>query len=108
MELNWDNARKWQENANKIKNIHNEPKWKWDSSFKLDFDGALLSINSRFYPPLNKNDQWEGNLNVVFLNKIILTKKFKENTLEKLRISVEKYLKNYTNNVEKIIPYEEN
>jgi hypothetical protein len=48
MELNWDNARKWQENANKIKNIHNEPKWKWDSSFKLDFDGALLSINSRF------------------------------------------------------------
>lgn len=50
MELNWDNA-SWQEKVNDKKEIYDEPKWSWDCGFKLDFDGSLLSINSRFYPP---------------------------------------------------------
>jgi len=57
---------------------------------------TLLSINSRFYPPhKNKGDWWEGNLSVVLFGETLLTKEFKENTLEKLHDSVEKYLKHY-------------
>lgn len=96
MELNWDNAKAWQENANEKKEIHDEPKWGWDCGFKLDFDGSLLSISSRFYPPhKNKGDWWEGNLSIVLFGETILTKEFKENTLEELKTSVEKYLKHY-------------
>ena len=96
MELNWDNAKAWQENANEKKEIHDEPKWEWDCGFKLDFDGSLLSINSRFYPPhKNNGDWWEGNLSVVLFGETILTKEFKEDTLEELKTSVEKYLKHY-------------
>lgn len=96
MELNWDNAKLWQEQVNEKKEIHDEPKWSWDCGFKLDFDGSLLSINSRFYPPhKNKGDWWEGNLDVVLFGETILTKEFKEDTLEKLHEAVEKYLKHY-------------
>ena len=44
MELNWENARLWEANANEKKGIHNEPKWKWDCGFKLDFDGFQLVV----------------------------------------------------------------
>jgi hypothetical protein len=88
MELNWDNAKLWQDKVNEKKEIQDEPKWSWD--------GSLLSINSRFYPPhKNKGDWWEGNLYVVLFGETILTKEFKEDTLEKLHDSVEKYIKHY-------------
>lgn len=95
MELNWDNAKLWQEKANEKKEIHDEPKWNWDCGFKLDFDGSLLSINSRFYPPKNESDWWVGKLHVVLFGEIILTKEFKEATLDEIRESVEKYMSHY-------------
>ena len=30
MELNWDNAKLWQEKVNEKKEIYDEPKWRWD------------------------------------------------------------------------------
>lgn len=96
MELNWDNAGAWEEKSNFNKEIYDEPRWKFDCGFKLDFDGSLLSINSRFYPPhKNDGDWWEGNLHVVLFGETILTKKFKKPTLEELRVTVENYLSHY-------------
>ena len=96
MELNWDNAKLWQEKANEKKEVFNEPKWAWDCSFKLDFDGSLLSISSRFYPPhKNKGDWWEGNVKVLFLGEELLKKDFKCETLEELQKEVEKFTKQY-------------
>jgi hypothetical protein len=96
MELTWENANAWQDKVNDKKEIHDEPKWRWDCGFKLDFDGSLLSISSRFYPP-HKNDGswWEGTLHIILLGEPILTKNFKEETLEVLHASVEKYVKQY-------------
>lgn len=99
IDLNWDSARLWEEKVNEKKDTH-EPKWSWDCSFKLDFDGPLLAISSRFYPPnYNNGDWWEGVFNVVFLGETILTKEFKEDTLEQLHDSVEKYLKYYAQSI---------
>jgi len=96
MELNWDNAKLWQDKANEKKEIFGEPKWAWDCNFKLDFDGALLKISSRFYPPhKNNGDYWEGTLCVLFLGKEIFIKSFKCDTLEQLQKEVEAFTKNY-------------
>ncbi len=96
MELNWDDAKLWQEKANEKKEVGNEPKWCWDCNFKLDFDGSLLSISSRFYPPpKNNGNWWEGKLTVRFLGEVILIKSFKCDTLEELQKKVEEFTKHY-------------
>ena len=96
MELNWKNANDWEEKANEKKEVYNEPKWKWDCNFKLDFDGSLVSVRSRFYPPhKNEGNWWEGSFEVNVLGEVILTKEFKCDTLEELKGEVEKYKKHY-------------
>lgn len=105
MELNWDNARHWQAAANKSKEIHDEPEWSFDCNFKLDFDGSLLSISSRFYPPhYNKGDWWEGNVKVLFLGQELFKKGFKCDTLDDLKIEVEKFTKNYADLIKARMP----
>lgn len=99
MELTWDNAKLWQENVNENKS-EDEPQWSWDCNFKLDFDGPILSISSRFYPPhKNAGDYWEGILSVMFGEETILEKKFKETTLDELKTKVEKFAKDYKEEV---------
>jgi len=96
MELNWDNAKEWQEKANSKKE-DNEPKWNWDCNFKLDFDGGLVSIESRFYPPhyQSNGDFWDGKMRVNVLGNCILEKEFKCDTLEQLQKEVESFTKHY-------------
>lgn len=105
MEINWENAKAWQEKANEKKEIYDEPKWSWDSGFKLDFDGSLLRVSSRFYPPhKNAGNWWEGNLVVKFLDEEIFKKEFKCDTLDELKIEVERFTKNYIGNVKARLP----
>jgi hypothetical protein len=97
MELNWNNAKAWEEQANERKEIYDEPKWRFDCNFKLDFDGSLLRISSRFYPPhKNAGDWWEGYVHIYLLEEEVLKKEFKCDTLDKLKIEVEKFTKHYT------------
>lgn len=96
MELIWDNAWAWQNRANEHKDIYDEPKWNWDCGFKLDFDGSLLRVSSRFYPPhKNKGNWWEGAVTVVFLDEEIMRKEFKCDTLDELKDEVEKFKNHY-------------
>jgi hypothetical protein len=96
MELNWDNAKAWEEKANEKKEIFDEPKWSWDCNFKLDFDGSLLRVSSRFYPPhKNAGNWWEGTVTVNFLDTELLKKEFKCDTLDELKNEVEKFTKHY-------------
>lgn len=44
----WDAAHKWQEQANEDDKLI---KWSWDCGLKLDYDGDVCRISSRFYPP---------------------------------------------------------
>lgn len=97
MELNWSNARAWEEEANKGKQIFNEPKWSWDCNFKLDFDGALLTVSSRLYPPhKNVSNWWKGSVKINLLDKEILQKEFKCSTLNQLKEEVELFTNQYT------------
>lgn len=93
-DLNWDNANAWEVLANANKEPkYNEPHWSFDCNFKLDFDGPLLSINSRFYPPhKNNHDGWEGSVSV-FLNKQEIERKtFITRTVDELKTQVEEYV----------------
>jgi len=104
MTLTWDNAKVWQDNANMGKDVYAEPEWRFDCNFKLDFDGALLRISSRFYPPhYNIGDWWEGNVSVLFLDKEILRKYFKCDTLDELKSEVEKFTSDYGKTISNLI-----
>jgi len=44
----WEAAYKWQEQANEEDDLI---KWSWDCGLKLDYNGDVCRISSRFYPP---------------------------------------------------------
>jgi len=51
----WDAAYKWQEEANGEDNLI---KWSWDCGLKLDYDGDVCRISSRFYPPHKSSSEY--------------------------------------------------
>lgn len=101
MQLTWKNAEAWENWANADKEgDYAEPQWKWDCNFKLDFDGPLLRISSRFYPPhKNKHDGWEGTVCVVLIEKEIEEKEFIAPNLDDLKRQVEEYVQNVISRV---------
>lgn len=97
---NWEEANGWADEANSKKCIHNEPSWSFDCGFKLDFDGPILSVSSRFYPPKEYyGDGWDGMVTIGLLGKPIVEKKFECDTLEELRCDVEKYVKSFHSDI---------
>lgn len=98
MELTWEYAQLWQDNANEGKECYNEPCWSWDCGFKLDFDGSMVSVSSRFYSPSeNHISNWNGELNVLIYDEVIATKYFECKTLDELRTEVEEFTKHIKN-----------
>ena len=53
----WNSAYKWQEQSNKEDNLI---KWSWDCGLKLDYDGDVCCISSRFYPPHKSSSDYGG------------------------------------------------
>jgi hypothetical protein len=92
--LNWPEANAWETLVNSDKHKFSEPTWRWDCNFKLDFDGPLMSIRSRFYPPhKNNHNGWEGTVTVYDMRgKELENKAFKTDTLEQLHKEVEYYV----------------
>jgi hypothetical protein len=90
----WDKAKAWEDYANQGREDGDRPSWQWDSGFKLDFDGPLLRVSSRFYPPkTHYGPMWDGDVTVYFIDQKITSKSFKCENLEALKIEVEKYIK---------------
>lgn len=91
--LLWKAAEQWEEKANKGKDEQDTPiKWRWDCNFKLDFDGELLSISSRFYPPHKQHDKtilWDGTISLMFGGEKVKEIKLKADTLEEIRALAE-------------------
>lgn len=97
---NWDEAKKWIEQANGENERYEHPTWSFDCGFKLDFDGGLLSISSRFYPPkTHSGESWDGRVTVYLLGKEVEKKAFDCDTLELLKASVESYISELKNRV---------
>jgi hypothetical protein len=86
----------WAREANAGKEVG--PYWSFDCGLKLDFDGELLSISSRFYPPKESyGSGWNGAATLYFLGEIIESKEFAAKTLDELKIEVEEYTRSLTN-----------
>lgn len=97
---NWDEARDIENKLNEGKDEFGEPEWKFDCGFKLDFDGPVLRVSSRFYPPkTHYGDTWDGTVTVYLLDKEIEEKKFDCKTLEELKIQVEGYVKSLADKI---------
>ncbi len=95
----WDEAKIIQEKLNKDK-CDDEPAWRFDCGFKLDFDGPLVSISSRFYPPkTHYGATWDGSVSVYLMGKELSTKKFDCATLDELTSQVEKYVQTITKGI---------
>lgn len=91
-ELTWNRARIIEEDFNLDKGLF-EPRWSFDCGFKLDFDGPLIRISSRFYPPIyNSGEGWEGSLHISVKDRTIEEVKFKCNSLDELKFKVESYV----------------
>jgi hypothetical protein len=96
----WDEAKVIQDKLNEGKD-EDEPNWSFDCGFKLDFDGSIIKISSRFYPPkTNYGATWDGTVHVYFMGKEIKNMKFDCPTLEELKIQVEAYAKTIIDAIE--------
>jgi len=92
----YDEANKWADDVNANKSDFHEPKWSFDCGFKLDFDGPILDVSSRFYPPKSHyGPKWDGTVTIMLLGKEIIKEKFERDTLDQLKEAVEKFVKDF-------------
>jgi hypothetical protein len=88
----WDAAWLWADTAN---SNDDDVQWGWDCGFKLDYDGSICTISSRFYPPHKSSEdynKWHGWIIVYVLDDEVSRKKIESDTLEDLKISTELYV----------------
>jgi len=102
----WDEAHIWEKNSN-ADACFGAPEWKFDCGFKLDFDGELMSVRSRFYPPKSHyGPKWDGELLISMLGKPVVSKKFEEDSLYMLRLNVERFLNDFVSAIFTLIKRE--
>ena len=80
--------------------------WSWDCGLKLDFDGQLLSISSRFYPPHKVSAEYgkySGTVSLYFMANSIATKEFEADTLDELANNVEEFVSTFVKRLETLI-----
>lgn len=90
----WDAAHKWQNQANKEGNLI---KWSWDCGLKLDYDGDVCRISSRFYPPHKSSAEYgkyHGSITVMIGDAVedIHEHEIEANTLDELQKLTEDYV----------------
>lgn len=97
---NWDEARLIENKFNNGKKEGYEPLWDFDCGFKLDFDGPLMSVSGRFYPPKEHyGATWDGSVTVYILDKEYSKKQFDCKTIEELKNQVEEYVYGIANKI---------
>lgn len=90
----WEAARKWEEEANDNESLI---KWSWDCGLKLDYDGDVCRISSRFYPPHKSSEtygKYHGNISVMIgdAKEYLHEHEIEADSLDELKVSVEKYV----------------
>jgi len=82
--FDWKDAEKWQENQND--KLKGDIKWRWDCGFKLDFDGGIVTVESRFYPPhKNNHNGWEGTMTFNIMGEKWTSFNLKKDTLDEIK-----------------------
>lgn len=90
----WDAAYKWQEQANEDNKLI---KWSWDCGLKLDYDGDVCCICSRFYPPHKSSAEfgkYHGTISVMIGDaaEYIHEHEIEAKTLDELKKLTEDYV----------------
>jgi len=99
----WKEAYGWTDAANKNKEGV-DVKWDFDCGYKLDYDGELIYVSSRFYPPKEHyGDTWDGTVRIYISGKKIVEKEFDCPSLDELRDEVESYIKSIAEKVQSAI-----
>jgi hypothetical protein len=99
-----EQAKAWREAANGEKEEWTNPLWSWDCGFKLDYDGPLVSVSSRFYPPKSHyGATWDGTVHIRVLDKEVVTKEFDCPTLDELREKVESFVASFTDGLAAVL-----
>ena len=94
MPASWEDAEMWEDQVNENRDRFREPVWMWDCGYKLDFDGPILSISSRFYPPARVyGPGWDGKVHLR-IGDYEEERLFEADTLEELRADVEECVGN--------------
>lgn len=87
----WDKATAWAEARNATR--EGKPQWSWDCGFKLDHDGDIVRISSRFYPPkTHYGAGWDGMVSVYVIDRDCYERRFEHETLEQLAVEVEAFV----------------
>jgi hypothetical protein len=96
----WDDANAWAGVANENREDYEVPTWRFDCGFKLDFDGPIVRVSSRFYPPKsNYGPKWDGTVAITVADKEVIEKGFEFDTLDQLRAEVEAYVDEQTRRI---------
>lgn len=99
----WEEANAWTKDANGDNEEWEQPLWSFDCGFKLDYDGPILRINSRFYPPkTHYGPTWDGSVTVYIFDKEVEERKFDCKTLGELKQEVDKYISELRNRIESV------
>jgi hypothetical protein len=77
----WITAELWEQVANKATKQSESPVWRFDCGFKLDFDGPIVSFESRFYPPQKRTMGLSGT--AAYVSEFLTSKSQKKNLAAK-------------------------
>lgn len=100
--MNWEDAEAWAKGSNVDKQSDRiEPNWSWDCGFKLDFDGALVHVSSRFYPMKLQDSSvvFDGSVSFYVNDDEIFNQEFSLRCLDSLKNKVESYVVSVANNI---------
>lgn len=99
--MNWDNAKTWADAANENKQPDwAEPNWSWDCGLKLDFDGGILRVSSRFYQV--REDVFDGSVSFYIGDAELFNREFSSKHIDYLKKEVEEYVKAVTENIKQL------
>lgn len=97
-----DNAQQWTDTANKNKrNSFPEPQWSWDCGLKLDYDGGILHVSSRFYQ--SDDDIFDGSVSFLIGDTELFCKEFPRRHIDVLREDVDRHVAVVTKQIEKML-----
>ena len=100
--MKWEEAKDWIKKANENRACgYSEPVWSFDCGMKLDFDGAAIQVDSRFFQ-LSK-DIYDGKLSFMIGDNELFEREFSSRHIDTLRRDVELYVDKVSCNLSKLI-----
>ena len=89
----YEEHNEWIDKANLEKEEYYEPMWRGDCNCKTDFDGPLIRVSSRFYPPMGHyGPGWDGTIHIMFPEEEIIEKKMEADSFEDLVKQTEEFV----------------